>query len=344
MMRNIRADFGIINFWWCDDHGAILTAFALQQFLKKEGYSSELLKCSKDYDENKRKGGISELFERQYMKSSSKIYKTYNDIFEPNNNLQLNSDYIGFITGSDQVFRPDYVPDSWYLTFVSGKGKIAASASFGTDEFICNDTARVERISRSLKTFDYLSVREDSGVKICRNKFNIDAYQMIDPVFILEKEIYQEIIHKSKLTEDNDYIFCYIRDLTPDIEKMVDNIKISSKCKVVWCVETMPIEDFLYNISNCRYVITDSYHGMCFSIIFNKDYLCIKNLIRGRARFDSLQKQLGLSDINFISENEDIDKIPQIDYRHINEKLSLLVDEGSKWLKNAVDKTYRKYR
>ena len=40
MKKDVKADFGIINFWWCDDHGAILTAFALQQFLRKEGFSS----------------------------------------------------------------------------------------------------------------------------------------------------------------------------------------------------------------------------------------------------------------------------------------------------------------
>ena len=57
------------------------------------------------------------------------------------------------------MFRPDYVPDSWYLSFVKGKGKIAAAASFGTNQFICDDANRFNRISKSLKSFDYIKIK-----------------------------------------------------------------------------------------------------------------------------------------------------------------------------------------
>lgn len=344
MKKDVKADFGIINFWWCDDHGAILTAFALQQFLRKEGFSSELLKCWRYCDEKKREGGISEVFEKQYMKSSAKTYETYDDIFVGKNNLQLNNDYIGFITGSDQVFRPEYVPDSWYLSFVKGKGKIAAAASFGTDEFICDDIERFKRINDSLKSFDYISVREDSGVVLCKEKFNVDAAHILDPVFLIDRGEYEKIIHNSSLKKEKEYIFCYIRDLTPDIKYKIVNMGAENKYEVVWCSENMPIEDFLFNILNCSYMITDSYHGMCFSIIFNKDFLCIKNRERGRARFDSLQRQLCLNDSNFLNENERMDKVEPIDYTGINDRLNKLSEEGKKWLKNALEETYKKYK
>lgn len=344
MKKDVKADFGIINFWWCDDHGAILTAFALQQFLRKEGFSSELLKCWRYCDEEKREGGISEVFEKQYMKSSVKTYKTYDDIFAEKNNLQLNNDYIGFITGSDQVFRPEYVPDSWYLSFVKGKGKIAAAASFGTDEFICDDIERFKRISDSLRTFDYISVREDSGIVLCKEKFNVDAVHILDPVFLIDKSEYVKIIHNSSLKKEKEYIFCYVRDLTSEIKCKIINMEGEKKYEIVWCSENMSIEDFLFNILNCTYMITDSYHGMCFSIIFNKDFLCIRNKKRGRARFDSLQRQLCLKDSNFLDENEQMDKVEPIDYTAINDKLDKLSEEGKKWLKNALEETYKKYK
>ena len=343
MKQDKRADFGIINFWWCDDHGAILTAFALQQLLAKEGFSSELLKCWMDYDDEKRKGGISALFEQQYMKSSTKIYRTYDDIFVGKNNLQLNNDYIGFITGSDQVFRPDYVPDSWYLSFVKGKGKIAAAASFGTDKFICDDINRFKRISESLKSFDYISVREDSGVALCKETFGVDAAHILDPVFLIDINEYKKIICNSKLKKEKDFIFCYIRDLTTNIKKQIEKIEFEGRYEIKWCNEKMPIEDFLFNVSNCSCMITDSYHGMCFSIIFNKDFMCIKNEERGRARFDSLQKQLGLSDKNFLDESEQMDRIIPVEYSSINNNLNRLSENGKKWLKNALSETYKKY-
>lgn len=343
MKQDKRADFGIINFWWCDDHGAILTAFALQQFLAIEGFSSELLKCWMSYDDESRKGGISALFEKQYMKSSTKIYRTYDDIFVGENNLQLNNDYIGFITGSDQVFRPDYVPDSWYLSFVKGKGKIAAAASFGTNQFICDDANRFNRISKSLKSFDYISVREDSGVVLCKEKFGVDATHILDPVFLIDKKEYEKIICNSELKKGKDFIFCYIRDLTPNIKHEIEKIGFEGRYEIKWCSEKMPIEDFLFNVFNCRGIITDSYHGMCFSIIFNKDFMCIKNEERGRARFDSLQKQLGLSDKNFLDEKEQMDRIIPIEYYSINNNLNRLSENGKKWLKNALSETYKKY-
>lgn len=342
-----KIDFAIINFWWCDDHGAILTAYALQTFLKKEGYSSELLKSGRNFDENRREGGISKIFEKQYMNTSSNVYSTYNDLFEANNNKIINERYVGFITGSDQVFRPEYVPDSWYLTFVKGKGKIAAAASFGIDKFICDDMERRERIAESLKSFDYISVREDSGVDICKNEFDIDAFHMLDPIFLIDKQEYENILKKSKMSKNADFIFCYIRDMNQRIQKMINNFKTKYNLDVIMCHEKMTIEDFLYAVANCKYVITDSYHGMCFSIIFNRNFLCIRNTMRGKARFESIQKQLGLNEDSFVDENEEIEEIeniPCMDYSNVNAKLKYLSDQGAGWLKHALNDTYRIYR
>ena len=110
------------------------------------------------------------------------------------------------------------------------------------------------------------------------------------------------------------------------------------------CQEHMIVEDFLYYVVNCKYMITDSYHGMCFSIIFNKDFLCLRNVMRGKARFESLQKQIGLKDENFIDESEKREFIPSIDYSKINKNLKSLSEKGTEWLKMALKKTYNKYK
>lgn len=342
-MDNNIVDFAIINFWWCNDHGAILTAYALQNFLEKEGYSSELLKNGRGYKEQIREDGISKLFEEKYLRSSKDIYSTYDDFFEPSNNRKINQKYVGFITGSDQVFRPEYVPDSWFLTFVNGKGKIAASASFGVDEFVCEDNERVERIAKSLQSFDYISVREDTGVDICKEKFNVEATHILDPVFLIGKEEYEKIIKNSTQKKENEFVFCYIRDMNSPVKNMIDNLKNDNGMEIVMCHEKMPIEDFLYFIANCKSVVTDSYHGMCFSIIFNKDYLCVCNKMRGKTRFESLKRQIGLFDANFIEENENKGFIPSIEYSEINKNLKHLSDEGRNWLREALEKTYAKY-
>lgn len=339
-----NADFGIINYWWCDDHGAILTAYALQKFISNEGYSSELLKCFWDFNDKKREGGISRKFEQKHLISSDDVYSTYDDIFSPSGKKALNDKYVGFITGSDQVFRPEYVPDSWFLSFVEGKGKIAVAASFGIDIFNCEDVKRFERISSSIRSFDYISIREESGLEICSKAFGVEASFLLDPVFLINKDEYLTIIEESKIKCTEKYIFCYIRDGSERMDKLISEMAKKYSLSVVLCHENMLIEDFLYYISNSEYVITDSYHGMCFSIIFNKNFVCVRNEKRGKTRFETIEKRLKLNPGCFFDEKEEIERIPIVDYIETNTALKQLSETGIKWLKSALRATHDRYR
>lgn len=341
---NAGSDFAIINWWWADDHGAILTAYALQQFISECGYSSELLKCWCSYSEEKRLNGISNRFSSKYMNISDKVYSTYTDLFEPNNNLELNNKYTAFITGSDQVFRAEWVPDSWFLTFVNGKGKIAAAASFGTNEFNCPDTDRYNRIRSSIRSFDYLSVREDDGIMLCKKHFDTQAKHILDPVFLPDVNIYNRIIDSK--TEQGNYIFCYIRDINDNITAMINRIAKKYSLDVIYCSENMDVDQFILYLSKSQYVITDSYHGLCFSIIYNKTYLCVLNQMRGKSRFESLSRQLHLPDTNFLNDNEiqNRNSIKKIDYEQIQVLLNKNIEFSRQSLKKALEDTYNKYK
>lgn len=122
------ADCAIINYWYANSHGAVLTAYALQQVLADLGYSSKLLNiCPEGYRE-KRPGGISQKLELKYLNSTYEIYNT-------STLPSLNDKFIYFLVGLEQVFRAEWVGDDWFLQFVElNKPKIAVAASFGTDE------------------------------------------------------------------------------------------------------------------------------------------------------------------------------------------------------------------
>ena len=340
----MKKDFAIINWWWADDHGAILTAYALQQFITECGYSSELLKCWKNYSEEKRKQGISNKFSSKYMSISDEEYSTYQDLFEKSNNEKIMSKYVAFITGSDQVFRAEWVPDSWFLTFVNGKGKIALSASFGKNDFTCPDSNRYNRIRKSIESFDFLSVREDEGVSLCKRYFNREALWILDLVFLVDDILYHNLADTIAIN-GSDYIFCYVRDINTNVTSMINRIADEHKCQPVYCSESMEIEEFLFYIKHSKMIITDSYHGLCFSIIFNKDFLCILNVLRGKSRFESLARQLGLPHKNFVEEKDImlINNLKTINYYPIIQTLNANRTKDRELLKKVLCDIYKKY-
>lgn len=321
------ADCGIINYWYTNDHGAILTAFALQQFLKKNGHSSKLINLAPPRYE--RKGGISEKFELKYLDST---YGKYNSA----SLSYLNDKFKFFLVGSDQVFRAEWVPDNWFLDFVHEKNiKISISASFGTEELNVSPE-RKKKIRYLLNRFNNISVREKSGVEICRNLGVKSAEWILDPVFLIDKDIYIEIAqHTKKL---NKLCFCYIRDNSQEINEQISAYAKAKKMDVVYCNEQTPVEYFIGYIYDCDTLITDSYHGLCFGIIFRKNVFCYKNKKRGNARFDSLTEQLHLPEKIFIyDQKEDLIHRESINFDPIEKALEKEVKRSHKWIIDCLN-------
>lgn len=320
-----KFDIGIINYWWATtNYGALLTGYALQQVLLKLGYSSRLIdnksmniKKKSDYI-----GTFNQKFADKYLYTTEECI--YDKDFEA-----LNQKTKIFITGSDQVFSPKWMGrhfEKYFLEFVDiDAKKIAFSASFGVDEdeFNQDDLTR-NKMEKALKTFDYISTREKSGVDLCKNIFNCHADWIIDPVFIMEKTKYEEILSNS--TEDySNKIVSYVLDDNEDYQKAYSYLSKKYNCDVVTTYnKNISVENWLSSIKNCRYFITDSFHGACFAIIFNKPFICIINRSRGYARFSSLFSLFNLHHISIESITEIQNKkniFENLDYIQINKKI-----------------------
>lgn len=339
-LKNDCADFGIINYWWCNDHGAILTAFALQRFLTSCGYTSKLIKCwnGKYHSSEERIGGISEKFEKKYLMTTVKEYTSYDDLYSDEAKEAINKQFRCFISGSDQVFRAEWVPDSWFLMFADKSHKMAVAASFGTNHIIASDE-RLAAIKSIFESYDAISIREESGVKICKEIFEVNAELILDPVFYIK---YDELIANSSVETDGNYILCYIRDNNKQINDAID--KLAQGKKKVFVDEELEVEDFVKLLSNAEYVITDSYHALCFSVIFNRNILCIVNEMRGADRYDSLKRLLSLPDQMFISQNDiaNINSIYKTDYSIINSRVCELVKYSTQWIKKNIANIFDK--
>lgn len=321
------ADCGIINYWYANDHGAILTAYAIQRLLQKMGYSSRLINiCPAPYE---RYNGISQKFELKYLNST---YETYNSTTLKN----LNSKYKYFIVGSDQVFRAEWVSDDWFLEFVDiNTPKIAIAASFGIEELNV-PKARVKKIRYLLNRFNNISVRESSGISLCQKLGHVKAKLILDPVFLVDKSEFETLL-ENKYEEK--YCYCYLRDLSTAKKLQIQDFCSRNQLIIFWCDANVSIEEFLARIKYAEYFITDSYHGLCFSLIFNKKFYCYYNKKRGNTRFDSLIEMLKIPQKCFISDESlslyDINL--KSDYKSINANIESFKSESINWILSSLN-------
>lgn len=232
--------------------------------------------------------------------------------------------YDCIIVGSDQVWRPMYFNDiaDSYLNFAKKWNikRISYAASFGTEDW--EYTKKQTKICAKLaQKFDFISVREDSGIELCEKFLGVHAVRLVDPTLLLEINDYK-LLFKSDRKGNNGCIITYILDSNEEKNNIIKNvsdylsltyhnlmpshnfleeknINNLEKCTYI------PIETWLKYIYEASYVITDSYHGTVFSIIFNKPFITIANKERGLSRFLSLLKTFGLEN-RLIYSSDDI--------------------------------------
>ena len=227
-------------------------------------------------------------------------------------------EFDAIIVGSDQVWRPKYAfPDirSFFLDFLKNNQKtlrISYAASFGTDMQEYSEK-EIRDCGNLIEKFDAVSVRESSALHLINNVFKWKcpaAPQLVlDPTMLLEKDEYLKIVPYSTEIKKTKELFYYILDMTPDKKKLIDNICIDEELKkfTVFPKSTLPnskvedkvippVERWIQGFNKAAIIITDSFHGCVFSIIFNKPFIVYANEKRGIARFRSLLEMFNLED------------------------------------------------
>ncbi len=287
-----------------------------------------------------------ELIYKNHSNFISKYLKKSNIIYDKHSfkSVIAEEKYDAVIVGSDQVWRKDYVKniETYFLNDVENleTKKIAYAASFGVEEWQFNfdETSRLKKL---IHQFQYISVREDTAVKLCKDNLDIDVEHVLDPTLLLEKNTYKKLLSNKK-SENYGKVFAYILDENEEKISFVNkvselllkknfSIKIKeNKDRVFinnineYCVPD--IEDWLKAFDDASFIITDSFHGVAFSIIFNKPFIAIVNNKRGSTRFNSMLNLFGLNERAFKdtwSEAEIMQVVfSEIDYHKINKKIS----------------------
>lgn len=339
-----KYDCGIMNYWASWNYGAILTCFALQELVKSFGFTTQIINFRPKVWDNKKEYPRNDAklnFVNKYF-NLSKVCKNKKDL------TKLNDNYDTFIVGSDQVWNWGYnLKYLYFLDFVkNSKKKISCAASMIFEKFNQGENVKTA-IEYYIKRFDAVSVRELDNVLVCKNEFNVDAACILDPVFLIDKNVYENLYKQSNKNLSKKFIAVYVFEYDNNIAKFVNKIATENDLEIVIMNRGESIEDWLYYIKNAELVITDSYHGTCFSIIFEKQVLPLTNT-HGNSRFYSLLSIIGLEN-RIIENKKDFNKISNlinenINYEKINKILEKEIGKSSKWLKSATNADKNKFR
>ena len=268
------------------------------------------------------------------------------------NKFAIIEDFFAVIVGSDQVWAIDKSSDihykNYFLDFIDSNSKtkkIAYAASYGKRKIL--DRHERNEITELMADFESISCREKSGVTICEDLLtNRDISHVLDPTFLIDKEIYvNKFISQSNSVESNKVsLATYILDPSDDKDEIVSKIYDYADCNEVInlksygkadCIYTIP--QWLQEIHNAEFIITDSFHGMVFSIIFEKEFLVIGNEARGLDRFTSLLSILNLEDRMVLNGSEFISEhLAPLDYNKVNKILDREKMNSMFFLDNAL--------
>ena len=232
------------------------------------------------------------------------------------------------IVGSDQVWRPRYNTsclEDKFLKFAEGLPlkRIAYAASFGVDDwtFTPEQTAVCRPL---LEQFDAVSVREGSGARLCREHFGVDAQVVLDPSLLLEASEYQPLIDRD-WDAGEPYLAVYCLDITPAKEAFYSRIAeergLGVKFFSAGLQAKLTIGQWLAMFRHATMLVTDSFHGTVFSILFGKEFYTLENPHRGNTRIAGLLKLLGLESRLLSDKDPDESNSEAIDWPSVYSRL-----------------------
>jgi len=369
---------GIMTFWGQINYGQNLQLYALSQFLRDAGHQPFLIRY---YPADFASNPYLPLHEKDADKKQISVAQraavwvnVQNDIYARrihafiDDSLDVSERIYGYateliehppqadayITGSDQVWnfwgRPlDAVKENelkaFFLDFGDSKTKrISYAASFGNQQL---DGGYQEAFADLLSRFDYVSIREKSGVEVCKQCGVTEIDWAPDPTLLLPAQRYLELLRADyRFTyPKKPYFLVYMMNPNEEYIRKIGELANQQNCElkhvggnhgqafVIPGVTSSPsIPEFVHLIANAEYVFTDSYHGTVFSLIFNRAFANLPSPFSGKedTRFQSI---FARCDIESRAVDDDFSLPPAVDYRAVNQKLDELRSRyDNRWL------------
>lgn len=288
-------------------------------------------------------------FKKAHYTKLSPVFKGYSDLCKGAER------YSAVITGSDQLWSPAGLPTNFYnLMFVPNDvRKISFSSSFGVDEI---PQYQKKRTAEYLRRIDFISVREMRGKEIVKELTGRDVPVTLDPTLLLSKEEWNVIAGDEKQFGEP-YVFAYFLGANKSYREEAKKLAKEKQLKIVtlrhmdrynesdenfgdFAPYDVDPARFLSILKGAEYVLTDSFHGVCFSVIYEKDFMVFNRYessspISKNSRIDSLCYNLGLEGRRYDGDIHRIDE--KTDYDSINENLFNLKKSSNEYLDKALN-------
>lgn len=353
---------GILTHPLESNYGGILQNFALQEVFMKMGHDPITLRTGKTtyslwakrfvksivgringkvvsiplipFVYEKRQSGI-ESFVRKYIKTTKKVLWYSSDLIDK---YQIEA----LCVGSDKSWASYFKRiDDMFFAFARDYDiiKFSYAPSFGTDKWEFN-AEQTEKCRELVKSFTGVSVREHSGVKLCKDSLNVDAKWLLDPTLLLSADDYSSLCANINQRKD-DFILAYILNYTDEKKKYIEKARLSLKKEVVLLMaennvrSNDTVEKWISLFRDAHFVVTDSYHGTIFSIIFHKAFISLANPFRGTERFKSLSGMFAL-DKNILTTIPDEFRLAKIDWTMIDEEIQNRQKESINFIKDSL--------
>ncbi len=335
-----------------DNYGACLQAYALQKVCQENGHEIELINYHQAVRE--KVGSVSKLQkvrklglkatlkyikERKYIELRKNAYKKFRDdylVFHEgeyyrNDDLKkLNSEFDCFICGSDMIWSEEFSEDweFFFLNFVEKDKRFSYAPSFGKNSLTNSNKVKVKEY---LQDFNKISCRENGGIDLLESLGVTGAKQVIDPTMLLSKEEWMHCIPEKKRIIQEPYVFAYLfgeetqerkkffRCVEKKISRMYTLPKFTKKEQNSFPIKGMGPMEYLRLFRDAEFIVTDTFHGLMFSIIFRKPFVVLKrhdgsNWSKYSDRMTSALDMFGLKERYVDDDFRELDQMKQLNY------------------------------
>ncbi len=262
-------------------------------------------------------------------------------------------EYDEIIVGSDQVWNPKYFSEIYFLSFISSAKRNAYSPSLGGGHFLNEKEKRF--LKEKVENFNNISCRENTGVELLKELLpNRTIENVLDPTFLLSKEDWLTLFDCKPIIEGK-YVLVYCLSANGWYKKAISKIKNEVGAeKVIYVLsedilyfadknETLLVNvgpfEFLNLIYNATHIITDSFHGVCFSVNFQKKFSYLERFSRGKSDGENsrILDLMALLEIQGVYYRKGDDyKINDIDYAKIEKNLNNKKVESKEYLNKIL--------
>lgn len=330
---------GILTYHWANNYGAVVQAYALLEKLKDMGHDAFVIDRIRTFSswrwlyhgysyKHHYSWNKFQKFNKNHLVPKTPLYKSSKQLADD----FANQHFDAVIVGSDQVWRETFMGHDYFLDFVSGNcKKVSYAASFGLSKWTNgeNFTAKARVL---LRQFDAISVREKTGVDICKKVFGVEAQLVIDPTLLWDASFYETKLLVSSNEAELPLVASYILGVNPEQQKIAKKMAEEEGLDYVnlWGLKSFvqghyTVVEWLQHIHDAKYIVTNSFHATVFSILFHKHFVVLNNKSGGSDRIVTLLKTLGLQRLFVDSLDEVRQMLKQpIDYQQVDEKISLL--------------------